>query len=468
MPIFLQNAACDHYGREIMKNRYNREFMEILSWLNETQWWSYRELRDYQDRHLRSLIDHAYRNVPYYRRVMTQRGLEPGDIQGAGDLNKLPILTKDAVRQAGGEMVSAPNASKGAVHMHTSGTTGSGLKFLVSQKAYRMQWATWWRHKGRFNVHLGNPHVMFGGKSVVPLKQKEPPFWRTCNPLNRIYLSLYHMNPQNLPAYVDVLQSRRFKYYTGYPSAIYLLADYLRSISHKLINPPEIIITGAESLLPMQIKAFKYWIGCPVTEQYGQAEGCANISQCKKGNFHVDMEFAIIEPLEVKRTEHGRVCKIVGTSLHNYAQPFIRYDTGDLATFSDEPCTCGRKSPVVKYIDGRIESYVITPEGNRVGRLDHCFKDMVNIRESQIIQEDIAKITVRIVPTKDYSGRDEEMLLKEMRGRLGERMKIEFEYLDRIPRSSSGKFRAVISKIEHVHISGTDKIEQAINQGVNR
>lgn len=464
-PIWAQNWACTRHGRKLQRLRYNAEFYELLAWLEQSQWWSRDQLREYQEARLRHLIRHAFESVPYYRRLMDDRGLGPNDIQTIDDLGKLPILTKDIVRRNGDDMVSRAVRSRDTVSAHTGGTTGTGLTFRRSLSALHFQWAVWWRHRSRFGIELYQPHANFSGHSVVPLGQHSPPFWRENRAMKQTYVSLYHMTQANMPAYVDMLERRTFKYYSGFPSGLFLLADYLRTIDHKLARPPDLIITGAESLLPFQIEAFNEWIGAPVTEQYGLAEGCANISQCEQGNFHVDMEFAIVEPKPVGVAEEGRLCKVIGTSLHNYATPFIRYDTGDIATFSDESCPCGRKGDVVKYIDGRVESYLITPEGRRVGRMGNCFKDLINIRECQLVQHNPRELLVKVVKESGYTDADERHLITALRSRLGESLDLQIHYVERIPRTKSGKFRAVVSTIISPDLPGARQTAEYITAG---
>ena len=70
-----------------------------LDTLNRTQWLSLAEMRELQDEKLRRLVRHAYRNVPYYRARMHERGLTPEDVRTQADLPKLPFLTKDDIRR---------------------------------------------------------------------------------------------------------------------------------------------------------------------------------------------------------------------------------------------------------------------------------------------------------------------------------------------------------------------------------
>ena len=450
LPVSLQNVACSLKGRHLLKTRFAPEFHDLLDMLKETQWWEAERFQKQQDQDVANLIRHAYEAVPYYQRVMKQRGLTPKDFNSAADLTKLPILTKEIVQQEGDNMVSRGfDLKHNALHCHTSGTTGAGLQFWVSNRAVRYQWAVWWRHRSRFGIELGQLHADFSGQMVVPYHVQRPPFWRENRPLRQTYLSLYHLKEENLPAYVEMLESRDFKYYTGYPSGMFLVADYLRSINHKLSRPPQIVIGGAESLLPFQRKAFQEWLGAPSTDQYGQAEGVANLSRCEDDRYHVDMEFCATEFQKVADSPDGSICKILGTGLHNYAQPFIRYDTGDLATTSPEACPCGRHAPVITYIDGRIESYVLTPDGRKIGRMDHCFKDITTIREAQIIQHAVDELEVKVVPTDAFDTSEEKRLSDEIVSRVGKDMKVAICRVNAIERGKSGKFRAVISEIDN-------------------
>jgi phenylacetate-CoA ligase len=235
-------------------------------------------------------------------------------------------------------------------------------------------------------------------------------------------------------------------YYSGYASALYLLAVYLMENGIRLRNPPRITCSGAETLLPHQRRVIEQALQTEVADQYGTSEACVNISECQKHAYHQDMEFGIIEllPLDGAPKELRR---IVCTGFCNPVMPFIRFNIGDLATVSERSCTCGRRSPTVERIDGRIESYVITPDGRQLGRLDFLFKETHRIREAQLVQDELDHVTVRIVQGPGYGPQDEEHLLHDMRQYMGSRMRIGTEYLPEIPRELNGKFRQIVSRV---------------------
>ena len=104
--------------------------------------------------------------------------------------------------------------------------------------------------------------------------------------------------------------------------------------------------------------------------------------------------------------------KVVATGFKNYAMPLIRYDIGDLVTLSNETCTCGRESPIIEKIDGRMDSYILTPDGKRLGRLGFLFYHCKNIKEAQIVQNELSTVIFRIVKNHNYNEQDEKQLIE--------------------------------------------------------
>jgi phenylacetate-CoA ligase len=445
-PVAIQNIACSIAGMKMRRVRYNRDFHDAFDFLKKSQWLSLSDQKTYQDEQLQFIIKHAYDTVPYYREVFDSKKLTPRDFKGVSDLWKLPILDKKTIRKRFKDLQSKSWPKKRFVYGHTGGTTGTSLQLVSDIETQPWQWAVWWRHRDRFDLKLNDPFIVFAGRDVVPLKNMNPPFWRRNIPMHQTYISVHHLTENNLPITADYLCSRKVVYYSGYPSAIYLVARYFLEKSISLPHPPRLVVTGAETLLPHQRYVIEKAFDTEIADQYGASEQCGNISECEKHTYHVDMEFGNIEFLEMEGMPSD-VRRIVCTGFKNMAMPLIRYEIGDIATVSDAICPCGRKSPTVKKIDGRIESYVITPDGRYLGRLDFLFKDSKNIEEAQLVQEDISSITVRIVKSTKYNINDEKLLIKDLRKYLGDEIIIHLDYIDSIPRETNGKFRQIISYV---------------------
>jgi phenylacetate-CoA ligase len=432
------------------RERYGRCFRRTFQWLKESDFWPYERLRDYQTRRLREMVDHCYQTVPYYHRLFDSLGVKPQDIRTAEDLKVLPILNKEEVRSNVDQFISTRFARSELSRVTTSGTTGAGLEFWHQPTTLEFQWAVWWRFRDRFGLKLSDRHANFGGKPVVPRGQTRPPFWRQNLALHQTYFSSYHLTPENMRHYVEYLDRRRYVYYCGYPSVLSILAEFMVENSLCISRPPRLVATGSETLLLNQARLISQALGCDVVDQYGAAEQICNMSRCPKGLYHEDMEQGIIERDVVETTSEGTTARIIATGLVDMAMPLLRYDIGDLATFVDRKCPCGRASPVAIRLDGRTEAVIRTPDGRRIGRMARVFAEMDNVYESQIVQDRLDHLTVRVVRKSGYGEADEKTFRGKIEDIVGPDVRISFEYVDRIPREANGKLRAVISMLDRV------------------
>jgi len=107
----------------------------------------------------------------------------------------------------------------------------------------------------------------------------------------------------------------------------------------------------------------------------------------------------------------------------------------------------------VSSVDGRFEDYIVLPDGTRIGRLDHVFKDAVKVYEAQIVQERRDELVIRIVPADGYTKSDEQFLLTQMVDRVGTKIRLRFDYVKSVERSPSGKLQFVISGLPEGQIT---------------
>ncbi len=366
------------------------------------------------------------------------------------DLSALPILTKATVQQHLTEFRSDLAPGMQCSTVHTSGTTGAGLIFPMTLEAEREQWAVWWRYRSRFGIDRKTWYAHFYGKTIVPQSQSEPPFWRVNWPGRQILFSAYHMSQRNLGLYIDELNRRQPPWIQGYPSILALLATYITENRARLTYRPRVVTTGAETLLPHQKRLIEMAFETSCRQHYGLTEGVANISECPEGKLHVDEDYALVEFIPIGPYRY----RIVGTGFTNFAFPLIRYDSGDVAELPElaVTCRCGRAGRVVKSIDGRIEDYVVTADGRKIGRLDHIFKDMINIKEAQVAQDRVDAVVFRIVRGARYSERDEHLLLQEARLRLGSAIDIQLAYVESLARTETHKLRFVVSTLPQARV----------------
>lgn len=445
LPVFLQNTACWYYGRKEARIRSGKEFDRRLRDLLDSERWSAAEIEAYQNEKLRALVKHAYENVPYYRERWKSLKLSPDDIRSREDLPKLPVLTKEDVRQNCERLLATDVRKNDLLFRHTSGTTGKALHFYTTRSAVAFQWAVWWRHRMRFGVNPGALHANFTGKRVVPLEQQTPPYWRWNRPLHQALLTMHHLTPAKIGSIVEFLNSQPFEFYSGYPSIIHMMALAALHAGLTLKSPPRAVFTGAENMLDFQRRDIQQMTGAVLSDQYGASEGCANASQCPQFVYHEDFEFGILEGTEIQ--PGNPVKSILCTGMANEAFPLIRYEVGDAAVWG-KTCNCGRNSRVLSQIEGRKDDYVITPEGTRIMRFDYVFKDTMNVKEVQVVQDRLGEISLRIVRRPAYNTKDEAAISREVHRWISPSLAIRFEYVDSIERVANGKFRAVVSRLK--------------------
>jgi phenylacetate-CoA ligase len=187
---------------------------------------------------------------------------------------------------------------------------------------------------------------------------------------------------------------------------------------------------------------------CPVYDFYAQNERAALISTCEEERYHVHEEYSHLEfPRIPSIPESCEDAEIVATTLHNLAMPLIRYRTGDSVTLDERTaCQCGRTYRTVRRIIGRLQDMVITPDGLHLSSFEHAFLDSPGIQMSQIVQESISGIEVRIVKAENYTPEDLEKVDAGVRRMIGNQMRVDYMFVDSIPASENGKISFIISK----------------------
>lgn len=447
LPVLAQHLACSAYGWRERRARGGVRFNQKYKWLRLTDHAKSEEISAHQDAAVRDVVRLAYDSVPYYRRVWQAAGIDPRDIKGRSDLCELPIVTKHDVADNPTEFLSSTYRGQ-LRYGATSGTTGTALSVPLSLDAVAFQWAVWWRHRWRFGVAPGQWHVNFTGRPVVPRGQADGPMWRWNLPMRQVLLPMQSIRRETIAKIVQFLNARNFEFYSGYPSFIHTFCEMVRDEGLTLEKPPRVIFFGAEKLHDFQRRAIEQVTGALLTDQYGFTEACGNASRCEAGVYHEDWEFGVLECGSAGGSG-GLQGKIIATGFANAAFPLVRYEVGDVAEWMPQEwrCACGRESLAIREIDGRNEDYVITPEGNRIMRFGYLFKRTPSIREAQVVQTCINSITLKIVPRQEFCDSDRRQIEADFAEYISPSMKLQFEICSAIPRSRSGKFRAVVSEL---------------------
>jgi phenylacetate-CoA ligase len=442
LPIFAQNLVCRNEGRKIIKNRYSKVFWRLLVEYEKRNNWSYEQLCEYRNNKLQRMIKHCYDTVPYYTKMFNELRIDHREIKTIDDLKVLPILTKQIVRDNFNDLLSSTIPEKDLIIAHTGGTTGSSFEFYTTNETISEQWAVWWRYRRNLGIEFDTWCAIFGGKAVVPYKQRMTPFWRINKPGKQLYFSGYHLNRDNYKHYVNILQQMKIKWLHGYSSNINVIASFMIEDNIKL--DMNFVTVGSENLFSHQSEMVKKAFGVKPFQHYGMAEGVANISEDRYGVLHIDEDFAAVEILKSG--------KLIGSTLTNWAMPFLRYDTDDLVLGVEIPMSHNQGGRLISQIDGRAEGQLITKNDIRIGEaaISLIFKEVPNIIEAQLIQNRIGAVKIFAVTNGIYNKADEDKLSMLTKRTFGNDFELELEYVDNILRTSSGKLRFVVSELNTV------------------
>jgi phenylacetate-CoA ligase len=318
------------------------------------------ELEQLQLERLQATVNRAYKNVPLYRGVLDNLGLQPEDFQSRDDLRKLPFTTKDDLRRAYPYgLLAVPLREVVRFHM-SSGTTGSPT--VVAYTANDLQHWTdlvarnlvaagitredvvqvffgYGLFSGGFGLHQGAEAI---GASVLPVSSAE------------------------LIQQVKMMQDFRTTALVGMPS--YAL-DIAAAVEEEGIDPHSLSLRlgcfGAEPWSERTREEIERRLGLLAYDNYGLSEmGGPGVSgECvQRHGMHLAEDHYLVEVIDPATGElvpDGDEGELVFTTLTKEATPLLRYRSGDLSSIDTAPCECGRTSARMARVWHRSDDMLI-------------------------------------------------------------------------------------------------------------
>ena len=415
-----------------------------LEELEHTQWLSPEQLAEYQFVRLQRLLEFAYAHVPYYRAILDRHGRPGGRLESPDDLGRIPLLTRELVRTSFDDLRA--RASLPRVHQRSSGgSTGAPVTVLVDMGRMGFGEAARLRAQRWFGVNVGAREiVLWGSPTEITRQDRVRQIRDWC--LNSRLLSAFDMGEQALAQHVATIYDYRPVKMYGYASALYLLAGYFERESLPLPRGLRAVFATAEPLFDFQRKTIESALGCAVGLEYGCRDGGLVALECPDGGLHIAAEGMHVEILDPDAEGRG---EIVLTNLESNAFPIIRYRTGDIGSLDPSPCPCGRSLPKLKGVEGRRTDFLVTPSGRVLHALSaiYILREMPAIREFRIVQEAIDHLVLHVVLRQSMGSAEEASLRAQFAEVFSSDMRITVERTTSLPRTASGKFRYVESRV---------------------
>ena len=355
-------------------------------------------------------------------------------------------MEKEELRIFGTKDLISENRNIGSFYS-SSGSTGTPVQIYYSNK-FHQRWSAVFESRIRkwAGVDRFNSRAMIGGRVVVPLNQKNPPYYRYNFFENQFYFSINHLSKKTARNYIESMTKLRIDYLTGYANSVWLLAKYAIELN---LNPLKLksVITSSEKLTKTMRKDISEFFQCKVYDSYSGIESCGLISECERGSLHWSPDASIMETLDLNTVETN-LSELVCTGLLNYDQPLIRYRIGDLISLDfEKTCDCKREMPIIKELVGRTDDIITLKDGRQLGSFNRFFANIRGISKVQVVQHTYSNFHLNIIKSNNYNESTIKQIKKEFSERLGD-INLTFDLVNEIPVNKNGKFQAVISKLK--------------------
>ena len=252
---------------------------------------------------------------------------------------------------------------------------------------------------------------------------------------------------QTLANYVD--QIRRYR-----PVQLLGLPEYLMALSRYITRtgdaPPAVeVIRPIGANIPISWKQpIEQALGGVLREHYGSREMGPMAFDCaQRQGMHVFSDSHYIEVVKNGRpVREGEVGQVLVTDLFNLSMPIIRYQIGDLATITYEPCECGRRTPRLS-MHGRIDDGFVRPSGNVITAetVSNFISTVPGVIDYQLEEKSASSFRLRVVAEPE-SRLDPDELSSRLQSVLGDRPTVVTKLVRTIRPESSGKFRHTKSR----------------------
>ncbi len=419
-------------------------------------YWPLEKVLGIQSRRVRSMVAHAYRNVPFYRDAMRNAGLRPEDFRTGEDLERLPLITKDDLASMPDRFRSRGGTVREGLKIQSSGTSGPPVNLTYDKAALFLALAH--GHRARLTM------ATFVGRSIG---YREAEIVRP-NSVN-LQMRQFYDSHSWTPAGIDLCRVRLsadapFEEIRGTlnefrPAVVMGYGSYLGVLFRWLgreglpLHLPRLITYGGDRM-PEADRAFiEQELKVPVWSMYQASEALRLAYQCElRQGFHISLDQVAIRVIDRhgNRVPPGEPGEIIVSNLTNRATVLLNFRLGDIVTLGKAACSCGRTLPTIECIEGRDDDVIVRPDGSVSHPLAFLYRIQAvpGVIQVQLIQEELRRFLLRVVcPSEaDWAAALPQIKAASSHA-LGRDVDLRTERVDRIPVEPGGKVRAVVSRL---------------------
>jgi len=437
-----------------------RTFRSQREFARSAQRWLADRSRDYQLEKLREILRLAYRRTKFYRAKFDSLGFHPEDIKMLEDMSRLPIISKQVIGENLPDMCSRSTRNVDVDFGSTGGMSGFPLHFYFNASRSAIEYAYLTVGWERAGYELGTPLAILRGRVV---RAERDGLRHEYDPLLRHhYYSSFHMSDEDMARYLEHMSTIGPCFLHVYPSTVAALARFILRSGTPVPGNIRGIIAESEIVYPEQRRMVEGVFGCRLFSCYGHSEKLVLAAGCEKTNdYHVWPTYGYFELLDEEGkpvTMPGQRGEIVGTGFINTVMPFIRYRTGDWATYVGGRCeACGREHTIIRDIRGhRTQEVLIAADNSEIPwtALNMHDDTFLRVRQFQFLQEKPGHAVLRIVPAPGFGEKDAAQIQRNLGRKLDGQITFTIEPVDAISLSARGKAIYVDQRIPANHSNG--------------
>lgn len=418
----------------VFKTGVSKWYRQLNKMLN----WSPEEIQKWQLDGLKNLIRVAYNDSVYYHELFDKIGLKPEDVKSIQDIETIPPLTKDILRERFDDILLKTRDKYNYITGSTGGSTGNPTQYIKDRRSWGVNTAyniIMWKRTGYF---YGDKFLALGSASIFPTNKKST--------IHDMYYRLKGKYPYNamnlsnevLEDIIHFIKKNDIHYIYGYASSIFLVAKYI--VDNHLEN--EVCIKAcfptSEILTDIYRQTIKRAFNCHINDAYGASDGGI---VAHKIDDEVGYKACYNTIIQLKK--HQGMPDSYGTALltdvTNVVFPFIRYELGDELELT-EGYNNFHNGQVVKKVVGRTSDIIELENGRSLTSpgFTILFKDL-NVKGYRIYKSNPMEITLEIVKLPDFTSDEEKLIIDTMHKHAGNDIKILIEYKDEIITRKNGK-----------------------------
>jgi len=395
---------------------------------------------------LKKIIDYASKKSDFYKKKFKEYSVTCESLKSIDDLAKFPFLTRDHLRDNINEIVTQKTELSKWNKRATGGTTSSPVEFYCNQNALWKKNAFSYEIDKWYGKYTGCKSVfLWGAPQDFPAKQSFGMRLRNYTYQRSLMLPSSPLDDKIMEDYYVKLNDWKPEFLQAYPTPLYEFCLYLKKNKLKMPYLKSASVT-AEPLLSYHRFTIEEVLGFRIFNWYGSRELGRVASECEIHNgLHINEPCVYVEIIPDSELPEG-YGHLVITDLLNYATPFIRYRTGDIAAFKDETCPCGKSLRMLSKIEGRTADVILLPNGKKipgVSLTNRIIKGFEEFVELQIIQKNYLNFVVKYVKGRSFSNSSLENFVIKLCEFFDIKVEVEFIEVEKLDREKSGKVRFV-------------------------